>query len=90
MTNPPLWKASIALTKFEAGDAAAALELDGSAQAVLIVEEPFADGAVVEALYTDPPDAAYLSQIESGQREGTVSTMKARAEALKLSLDDVV
>jgi len=34
--------------------------------------------------------AAYLSQIESGQREGTVSTMKALAEALKLSLDDVV
>jgi ribosomal protein L11 methyltransferase len=63
MTNPPLWKASIALTKAEAGDAAAALELDGSAQAVLIVEEPFADGAVVEALYTDAPDAAYLSRV---------------------------
>ncbi len=63
MTNPPLWKASIALTKLEAGDAAAALELDGSAQAVLIVEEPFADGAVVEALYTEAPDAAYLSRI---------------------------
>jgi ribosomal protein L11 methyltransferase len=63
MTNPPLWKASIALTKFEAGDAAAALELDGSAQAVLIVEEPFAEGAVVEALYTEEPDAAYLSCI---------------------------
>jgi ribosomal protein L11 methyltransferase len=61
--NPPFWKASIALTKIEAGDAAAALELDGSAQAVLIVEEPFADGAVVEALYTDPPDADYLSRI---------------------------
>ena len=27
MTNPPLWKASIALTKAEAADAAAALEL---------------------------------------------------------------
>jgi ribosomal protein L11 methyltransferase len=37
--------------------------LDGSAQAVLIVEEPFADGAVVEALYTETPDAAYLSRI---------------------------
>ena len=34
---------------------AAALELDGSAQAVLIAEEPFADGAVVEALYTEDP-----------------------------------
>jgi len=58
-----LWKASVALTKTQAGDTAAALELDGSAQAVLIVEEPFADGAVVEALYTDEPDAAYLSRI---------------------------
>jgi len=61
--NPPLWKASVALTKVEAADTAAALELDGSAQAVLIVEEPFADGAVVEALYTEAPDAAYLSLI---------------------------
>ena len=60
---PPLWKASVALTKPEAADVAAALELDGSAQAVLIAEEPFADGAVVEALYTDPPDADYLSRI---------------------------
>jgi ribosomal protein L11 methyltransferase len=63
MPSPPLWKASVALTKTQAGDTAAALELDGSAQAVLIVEEPFADGAVVEALYTDEPDAAYLSRI---------------------------
>ena len=39
------------------------LELDGSAQAVLIAEEPFADGAVVEALYTEEPDATYLSRI---------------------------
>jgi ribosomal protein L11 methyltransferase len=63
MTNPPLWKASVALSKAEAADVSAALELDGSAQAVLIVEEPFADGAVVEALYTDPPDVLYLSRI---------------------------
>ena len=63
MINPPLWKASVALTKTEAGDIAAALELDGSAQAVLIVEEPFADGAVVEALYTEAPDATYLSRV---------------------------
>jgi len=63
MTNPPLWKASVALTKVQAADAAAALELGGDAQAVLIVEEPFADGAVVEALYTEAPDAAYLSRI---------------------------
>ena len=61
--NPPLWKASIALTKPEAADVSAALELEGSAQAVLIVEEPFADGAVVEALYTEAPDATYLSRI---------------------------
>lgn len=63
MTNPPLWKAWVALTKTQAADAAAALELGGDAQAVLIVEEPFADGAVVEALYTEAPDAAYLSRI---------------------------
>jgi ribosomal protein L11 methyltransferase len=63
MINPPLWKASVALTKLEAADAAAALELGSEAQAVLIVEEPFADHAVVEALYTDEPDAAYLSRI---------------------------
>jgi ribosomal protein L11 methyltransferase len=63
MPSPPLWKASVALSKTQAADTAAALELDGSAQAVLIVEEPFADGAVVEALYTDAPDAAYLSRI---------------------------
>jgi ribosomal protein L11 methyltransferase len=63
MTSPPLWKASISLTKPEAADVSAALELDGSAQAVLIVEEPFADGAMVEALYTDAPDAAYLSRV---------------------------
>ncbi len=73
MTNPPLWKASVALTKSEAADVCAALELDGSAQAVLIVEEPFADGAVVEALYTDLPDAAYLSRI--ARREITVEPL---------------
>ena len=61
--NPPLWKASVALTKAEAADVSSVLELDGSAQAVLIAEEPFADGAVVEALYTEEPDAAYLSRI---------------------------
>ena len=61
--NPPLWKAHITLTKLEAADVSAAMELEGSAQAVLIVEEPFADGAVVEALYTEAPDAAYLSRI---------------------------
>jgi len=63
MTNPPLWKASVALTKLEAADVAAALELGADAQAVLIAEEPFADGAVVEALFTEEPDAAYPSRI---------------------------
>src|SRR6201992_2537301 len=61
--SAPLWKATIALTKSQAADVSAALELDGRAQAVLIVEEPFADGAVVEALYVDEPDAGYLSRI---------------------------
>ena len=73
MINPPLWKASIALTKLEAADVSAVLELEGSAQAVLIVEEPFADGAVVEALYTEAPDAAYLSRIAG--REITVAPL---------------
>jgi ribosomal protein L11 methyltransferase len=73
MTNPPLWKASVALTKQEAADVSAVLELEGSAQAVLIVEEPFADGAVVEALYTEAPDATYLSRIAG--REITVAPL---------------
>ena len=63
MPSPPLWKASVALTKGEAADVSAALELDGSAQAVLIVEEPFTDKAMVEALYAEAPDAEYLSRI---------------------------
>ena len=73
MINPPLWKASVALTKSEAADIAATLELDGTAQAVLIAEEPFADGAVVEALYTEEPDAAYLTRIAG--REITVAPL---------------
>ncbi|HJS46068.1 MAG TPA: 50S ribosomal protein L11 methyltransferase [Rhizomicrobium sp.] len=73
MTNPPLWKAWVALTKSEAADAAAALELGSAPQAVLIVEEPFADGAVVEALYTDRPDAAYLTRVTG--REVTVEAL---------------
>lgn len=63
MTSPPLWKASVALTKAQAADAAAALELGSEPQAVLIVEEPFTDNAVVEALYAEAPDAHYLSRI---------------------------
>jgi ribosomal protein L11 methyltransferase len=63
MSNPPLWKAVIACAKTEAADLAAALELEGSAQAVLIAEEPFAEGAVVEALYTEEPDPAFLGKV---------------------------
>jgi ribosomal protein L11 methyltransferase len=63
MPSPPLWKASVALVKAEAADMASLLELASEPQAVLIVEEPFGPGAVVEALYTDEPDAALLSRI---------------------------
>jgi ribosomal protein L11 methyltransferase len=63
MINPPLWKASVALAKAEAADMASLLELASDTQAVLIVEEPFGPGAVVEALYTEEPDAAQLSAI---------------------------
>jgi len=34
--------------------------------------------------------AAYLSQIEGGSREGSLTTMKALAKALSLALDDLV
>jgi DNA-binding XRE family transcriptional regulator len=33
---------------------------------------------------------AYLSQIESGKRDGTVGTMKKIATALKVDIDDLV
>lgn len=32
----------------------------------------------------------YLSQIETGKREGTLQTMKKIADALKITLDDLV
>jgi ribosomal protein L11 methyltransferase len=63
MPPPPLWKAFVALEKREAPDMASLLELASAPQAVLIVEEPFGPGAVVEALYTDEPDAALLSRL---------------------------
>jgi DNA-binding XRE family transcriptional regulator len=34
--------------------------------------------------------APYLSQIENGNREGTISTMRALAEALGVDLDDLI
>jgi len=63
MPTPPLWKVSLALEKTQAPDMASLLELASAPQAVLIVEEPFGPGAVVEALYTDEPDAALLSRL---------------------------
>jgi ribosomal protein L11 methyltransferase len=63
MPAPPLWKAFVALEKSAAADMASLFELASSPQAVLIVEEPFGPGAVVEALYTDEPDAALLSRL---------------------------
>ena len=62
-SSPPLWKASIALAKSEASNMASLLELASEPQAVLIAEEPFGANAVVEALYTEEPDAAQLSRI---------------------------
>src|SRR5271154_3932828 len=62
VSYPPLWKASVALEKSAAPDMASLLELASAPQAVLIVEEPFGPGAVVEALYTEEPDAAFLPQ----------------------------
>ena len=82
MTNPPLWKASVALAKADAADTASVLELEGSAQAVLIAEEPFTDHAVVEALYTEAPDAAFLSRL--ARRAVTVEPLPDR-DWIKLS-----
>ena len=62
--NPPLWKAHVTLAKEFAADASAALELAPPApSAVLIHEEPFKPTATVEALYSEPPDAAFLSRV---------------------------
>jgi ribosomal protein L11 methyltransferase len=63
MPAPPLWKASIALEKTRAPDIASLLELASEPQAVLIVEEPFGPGAVVEALYIEQPDSAFLTRL---------------------------
>ncbi len=62
MITPPLWKASVLLTKKEAADVAAAFELTGP-QAVLSTEEPFKDEAEVEALYAQMPDGDLLSKL---------------------------
>ena len=62
-TAPPLWKATVTVTKEEAGDIAAAFELGTSPQAVLIHEEPFKPDATVEALYTDEPNGTLLTKL---------------------------
>jgi ribosomal protein L11 methyltransferase len=62
--TPPLWKASVALSKADAPDVAALFELTPPhPQAVLISEEPFADSAMVEALYAEMPDGEFLSKL---------------------------
>lgn len=64
MTNPPLWKASVAASKSDAPNIAALFELTPpKAQAVLIAEEPFEDKATVEALYGAMPDGDLLSRL---------------------------
>ena len=63
-TNPPLWKAHVTLAKELAADVSAAFELAPPApSAVLIHEDPFKPDATVEALYPEPPDAVFLSQL---------------------------
>lgn len=61
-TNPPLWKASVLVAKRDSANVAAAFELTGP-QAVLIAEEPFANDATVEALYSNMPDGDLLSRL---------------------------
>jgi ribosomal protein L11 methyltransferase len=61
--TPPLWKASATLAKQEAPDLASLLELASEPQAILIAEEPFGPTATVEALYTEEPDAGFLSKV---------------------------
>jgi ribosomal protein L11 methyltransferase len=73
MPPPPLWKAFVALEKSEAADMASLFELASAPQAVLIVEEPFGPGAVVEALYTDEPDTAFLCRLAG--RDVTVAPL---------------
>jgi ribosomal protein L11 methyltransferase len=64
MTSPPLWKASVVLAKERTADIASLFELTPPApQAVLIVEDPFADNAIVEVLYDAPPDGEFLTRL---------------------------
>jgi ribosomal protein L11 methyltransferase len=61
--SPPLWKATVVVTKDEAADIAAAFELASSPQAILSLEEPFENTATIEALYTNMPDGDLLSKL---------------------------
>lgn len=63
-TQPPLWKASVTLSKAEAPDVVALFEITPpSPQAVLTAEEPFEDSCTVEALYDVMPDGDLLSKV---------------------------
>jgi ribosomal protein L11 methyltransferase len=63
MTPPPLWKASVVIAKDEAANICAAFELASDPQAVMTVENPFADQTTVEALYSETPDGNLLSKL---------------------------
>ena len=47
-------------------------------------------GLTIKDLAAAGISAPYLSQIEGGGREGTVATMKALAQALGVTIDDLV
>jgi len=62
--SPPLWKASVAVPKARSADIVAVFELaPPNPQAVLIEEDPFGPGAVVEALYGEAPDEGLLKRL---------------------------
>jgi len=95
VNNPPLWKASVSLTKAEAHDVAAAFELTGP-QAVLISEEPFKDEAEVEALYSAMPNGDLLSKLDEAVRDGNsaiaahVEVEPAQRGCAAIALDEFV
>jgi ribosomal protein L11 methyltransferase len=62
--SPPLWKATVAVSKNRAADVAAVFELAPPVpQAILIAEDPFGPDATVEALYKERPDEQLLSRV---------------------------
>lgn len=63
-SSPPLWKASVTVTKNRSADIAAVFELaPPRPQAVLIAEDPFGPDATVEALYQEQPDSTLLGAL---------------------------